>query len=480
MVRQMTKDNVYFFAQYPKDFAMSAGLAEIIREARPELSLHLICATEPNSIDYQWEPLLGGFDSVQWVKTAMHGGLRGRFNIRGLLWAATIGFPIARKTYQEMKRIPMEPNSIAFIFDGYSLNQSMFLRRVRNDSNVSSVLITEGTDDALLSDWILGYEESLYLNLFQRFFGTAYYDVYWMRTSEYARTSQREYRFRNNPADYLYYGEHAYRRKTLRTGQVYWPYYKKETTRKPKRASTVIYGGLYYWESLIDIDAFYHRYNELLDLIRQKHQGERLVYLAHPGAHSERENEISRLDLHGFDIIKGISSEALVANDSSVTTAYAIFSTALFTTACLGIRTHFLYDLFDDETIPEQLKRRLNRRWSSEIHPEMILRSVDKWMSNESDFTLRSSTDRVRNATLELLRSVDVLELPARSELKHPPIILMPEKRWLKPILPFSFTRFLRLVIGIPPGYSVRRGLIRLLTSSLRNLRRIVSNSRRN
>lgn len=473
----MTKDAVYLFAQYPKDFAMSAGLAEIIHEARPELPLHLICAAEPNSVNYQWEALLSRFDSVQWVKTAMQGGLRGRFNIRGLLWALTKGFPAARRTYREMQRIPMAPNSIAFIFDGYSLNQSIFLRRLRKDPNASSVLITELTDDALLSDWVLGYEESLYLNLFQRFFGTAYYDVFWMRTSRFARTSQREYRFRNNPADHLFFGEHAYRRTTLRPGQVYWPYYQKDPSRQPEQTSVVIYGGMYYWESLIEIDAFYQRYNELLDMIRQKHQGERLIYLAHPAAPGERENEIEALNLDGFEIVKGTSSEALVVNDPSITTAYAVFSTALFTTACLGVRTHFLYDLFDDDVIPQELKRRLDGRWSPEVHPEMILRSADQWMSGQTDFTLQPSSDRVRAATLELLRVTNVLQ--ADPEADPTPSAVAPEDRWLRPILPFSFVRVLRVLIGVPPTYSLRRRLVRLFTSPFRILRRALLPSRR-
>ena len=213
------KNAVYFFAQYPRDYAMCAGLADILREFRPNLPLILICTTEPNTQGYQWDDVLGRFDQVHHVSSVMHGGFRSAFNLRGIASALIKDFPRARKVVAELRKIEFLSNSIAFVFDGYSLNQSIFLKRVGSDPEIESVLMTEVTDDVVLSDFVVGYSESLYLNFYLHFFGTAYQDLYWMRTGPNTRTSQRECRFRNKPADFVFTGEHALRRSYLKPGQ---------------------------------------------------------------------------------------------------------------------------------------------------------------------------------------------------------------------------------------------------------------------
>ena len=430
----MTSNAAYLFAQYPKDFAMCAGLADILREVKPGLPLHLVCAMEPNSCTYQWDALSDRFESVQWVRMAMHGGLRGRLNLRGLSWALTRGFSAARKARKDMGKLQLEPNSVAFAFDGFTLNQSIFLRRIREEPDVTSVLITEQTDDALLSDFVPGYAESLYLNLFQHFFGTAYYDVFWMRTEGYRRTNQREQRFRSNPADYTFFGEYAFRRSALRPSQTYWPYYLKDQSHSTNQShstdqeSVIVYGGIFEWIPLISMEPFYQRYNEILELIRKKHQGQRLIYLEHPGQPAERARELMRLDLRGFEVVEDISSEAIVTQRRSITTAYAVVSTALFTTACLGVRTHFLYRLFDDDSIPELLKQRMDRRWTPEIHPDMCLKSVERWLSGEADYTLEPSSDRVRAATAKMLEVVGALDSKESAAISNG-VVVTPEER---------------------------------------------------
>jgi hypothetical protein len=473
----MTKTAVYMLAQYPKDFAMSAGLADIIREVKPGLPVHLICATEPNSASYQWDTLSDRFDSVQWVRRAMHGVYRDRFNMRGLIPAFTKGFSAARKVRKEMQKLRFEPDSIAFVLDGYSLNQNIFLRRVRDDPNITSVLISEQTDNALLSDFVLGYAESLYFNLFQRFFGTAYYDVFWLRTEGYRKTAQREYRFRNNPADYTFFGEHAFRRAELHEGQTYWPYYLSDTSHPAGQESVIVYGGIFEWVPLISLEPFYKRYNELLELIRTKHQGQRLIYLEHPGQPEERAREMEQLDLRGFEVKNGISSEAVVTQDRSITTAYAVVSTALFTTACLGVRSHFLYSLFDDDCVPPLLKQRLDHRWVSEIHPDMRLDSVKHWLSGEADYTLEPSSGRVRAATTKMLEAVGLLHGSERITTSNG-VMVTPEDRWLQPLERLSVAGILRAVIGIPPTYSVRNGIGRAITAPVRLLRRLIPGAR--
>jgi hypothetical protein len=468
------REAAYFFAQYPKDFALCAGLAKIVHEINPQLPLHLVCAAEPNSKAHRWNVFLDQFDSTQWIKSAMHGGLKSQFNARGLFRALTSAFPVAREAKNEMSNVEFAPNSVAFAFDAFSLNGSIFLRRVQNEPSALSVLFAEQTDDALLSDYVFGYSESFFLNLFQRWFGTALFDVFWMRTPEGERTSQREYRFRNKPSDYVFFGEHAFRRNSLRPGQAYWPYYRSELPEAGTDGAIVVFGGMYEWEALISLVPFYRRYNELLAMIRAKHPNHRLVYLAHPSLPGESEREIERLDLDGFEILRGISSEALVETDRRITTAYSIYSTAIFTTACMGLRTHFLYRLFDDDSIPEALKQRLDGRWDAPIHPEMVIRSSEKWMDGENDYDVSSSSDRVRSATVSVLRNVGV-EVTKPSDFGKQ-LIVTAEERWLPPLAAIARIEALRNIIGIPSGYGVVAAAKRQLSRILHALERLIRN----
>ena len=148
-------------------------------------------------------------------------------------------------------------------------------------------------------------------------------------------------------------------------------------------------------------------------------------------------------------------------------------STALFTTACLGVRSHFLYGLFDDDCIPPLLKQRLDHRWVSEIHPDMRLDSVERWLSGEADYTLEPSSDRVRAATARMLETVGLLD-SSESTATSNGMMVSPENRWLQPLGRLSLTGILRAVIGIPPTYSVRSRLGRALTAPMRLVRRLV------
>ena len=106
----MEKSAVYFFAEYPIDLAMWAGLADIIREVTPGLPLVLIWAAEHNSRDYQWDPILDSFDQVHRVSWTYYiGGVTSY----GICTALLSGFPRACKVASELQKIELLPNSVA-------------------------------------------------------------------------------------------------------------------------------------------------------------------------------------------------------------------------------------------------------------------------------------------------------------------------------------------------------------------------------
>lgn len=438
----MKKSAVYFFAEYPIEFAMWAGLAEIIREVRPDLPLVLIYAREKLSSDYEWDFILERFNRVHEItRISWAGNWRAGLTGRNFLRALFRGFPAARKVASELRAIPFQPNSVAFVLNGLTLNQMLFLKRVKSEAGMDSVLITEHTGEVPIKDYILNYSQSFYLNLYAHFCGTAYLDVYWLRTKD-NRTGQREYRFRTRPAEFVFNGIHASSRLSLKAGQVFFPFYTRDRTTSPSAESVVLFGQIFEWEPAHAAEACYQRYNELIDIIRAKHPGARLIYKPHPG---QTEPQIARVNLKGFEIIPTLSSEALVMSDPSITTAYAFNSTSVFTAACLGIKSYFLYPLFDGSCVPAALMKRYENRFYSEVHPQMCLRSVDDWIRNQNEYDPADIPDRVRASAIKLLEVLGVVEPDTPGAETN--ITVTPEERWGNGVHPWPLRRLGRLVI---------------------------------
>lgn len=419
----MAKDIAYFFAEYPIEFTMWAGLADTIKEVRPELQLVLVHVGEPKSQGYDWRPILDRFDHVHRVGRVTYVG---GWEPYGVYTTLTRGFPGARRATSELQNIELKPNSVAFVYNGTTLNQSIFLKRAQAEAQVDSVLLTEHTDDLLIDDFVLSYGQSLFFNLYLHFFGPAYVDLYRLRTLDGARTRQRELRFRDKPADFVFAGEYPHRNPSLRPGQVYLPFSPRNGRRAATAESVALFGDIFEWEPYLSVEACYRRYNEIIDLIRQKHPGARLIYKPHPG---EGDRERAKLDLTGFETVSGISSEILVMRDPSISTAYSFTSTSVFTAAGLGVQSYFLYPLFGEDCIPEALRRRYERRWHSRAHPEMCIRSVEEWMSCNYDYEPKNMSNHVRSSTLQMLQLVGIAESSKECE-SEPHIGVTPETRW--------------------------------------------------
>lgn len=450
----MPTPRAYFFAQYPKDFALCAGLAAVLRSVRPDVPLELIASREPNSAGYDWSIFESRFDRVRWVDYVLDRHWRHAFNARGLIRAYTRTFPRIRRIRAQFARIELEPGSVAFAFDGYSLNQAMFLRHAEQSPDVRSVLIMEATEQAALSDFIVGVQESLYLSLAYRSFGTADVDVYWMRPRAGGTTSQREVRFRSQPADYTFYGQHAALREELAPGQAFFPFLGDDVPRETP-GDAVVFGGIFEWEPLIGLDAFYKRYNELIEVIRVKHKGSRLVYLPHPAPRDEADSEVSRLDLRGFEVVRGTSAEAFVAGETSIASAYAVVSTALVSAANLGVQPHFLYPLFDVEAIAPELATRYDERWAASGRDWMVVRSLEELRADGARGELAGPRARAWNATVGLLAAVGLVEPTGGHHAE-----LTPESRWAPRSNP-ALLGTLNLLLGVPSLGGVVRHLFR-------------------
>jgi hypothetical protein len=431
------RNAVYFFAEYPIEFAMWSGLANIIREVRPDIPLVLIYTKEKNSSDYMWDSILERFDHVHEVtNVTWAGNWRTGLTGRNVLRTLTKGFYSARKVAAELRNIKFQPNSVAFLYNGMTLNQMLFLKRVKSEKETDSVLIAQNIDNSLLSDYIVNYSQSYFFNLYSHFYGTAYSDIYWMRTEGY-RANRREFRFRTKPADFVFNGIHASSRLSLKPGQVFFPFYAKDRPAAGTTESVVLFGTIFEWEPSLNADLCYQRYNELINMIRIKHPKARLIYKPHPGQTAERR---AREDLKGFDIEPSLGSEVLVLKDPSISTAYSFSSTSVLTSACLGVKSYFLYSLFNDSCIPATLMKQFKEASYSEVHPETNLRSVDDWMNGKNEYDPSDLPERVRASTIKLLELVGIIEKTPESKVQ-PGTLVTPEERWSQGVHPWPLRR---------------------------------------
>ncbi|MDP3880113.1 MAG: hypothetical protein Q8Q07_07420 [Dehalococcoidales bacterium] len=438
----MSKSAIYFFAEYPVEFAAWAGLAAIIREVRPDLTLTLIYAREKLSSNYEWDFILKRFDSAHEItRIAWAGNWRAGITGKNLYLSLRQGFPAARRVAAELKAISFQPDSLAFVFNGLTLNEMLFLRRIKSAAGVNSVLITEQRDDLLLSDYVPNYSQAYYFNLYSHFFGTAYLDMFWLRTKD-GGTGQRDARFRTRPADFVFRGIYAPKRCGLKRGQTFIPLYMKDRTPAASSQSVVLFGQPFDWEPSLATDACYHRYNELIDMIRTKHSGARFVYKPHPGETAEQR---AKVDLKGFEVVDNLSSEALVMQDQTISTTYAFTSTSIFTAACLGVKSYFLFPLFDNKCVPEALMSRYEDYCRSEVHPEMCLRSVDNLMDNKNDYDPSDLQAHVRTSSIRMLEVLGVFDSLEDKDLE-PGITVTPEDRWGNGVHPWPLRRLGRIV----------------------------------
>lgn len=456
----LSKSAVYFFAESTLDHAMWAGLAAVIREVDPRLPLVLIRTEQPEATQYQWDVVLERFDEVHEVGSARY---QGDWSPRGLYSALRRGFPQARRVASQLRKVDLRPGSTAFVFSGLSLNQGLFLRRVQFEESVSSVLITLTKPEITIDEFAFRYADSLFQNMYLNYFGTAFVDVHWLRVKEGTKTRTRDVRFRNRPADLVFTGELPYRSETLETGHVYCPFYQRDRSRESGQQTVIVIGAPFQYEPHLDVQRCVARLNEILDVIRRKHAGSRLVYKPHPG---ENTQQVAVLDLRGIEVDSSASVEALVMKDRTISVAYAFNSISVYTTACLGVRSYLLYPLFDERCIPAVLRRSYDTYLRPDSHPEMLVTSIDDWLSGKNDYKPAAVADQVRASAIRMLETAGVVTADERVALiGEQGSTAVPEQRWqpmpeirtIRALLWHWMAAFLVYVLWRFPGERLRR-----------------------
>lgn len=421
----MNNPAIYFFAESTLDYAMWTGLSDILREVKPSLPLVLIRTKRSEATQYTWETVLDRFDEVHEVDNARY---QGDWNPRGIYSAFRHGFPQARKVESQLKKFEFNPNSTAFVFSGLSLNQSLFLKRVQAEKSVRSVLITLMKPKLTVDEFSFQYTNSLFRNMYLNYFGTAFIDVYQLRVTEGENARTRDTRYRNKPADLVVTGILPYRAKTPESGQIYCPVYQRNKLPKPIEQTILVIGAPFHYEPHLNIELCIKRFNELLRLIQEKHVGSRLIYKPHPGESSQ---QLLKLNLNGMKIDSSASVEELVMKDPSINLVYAFNSISVYTAASLGVRGYFLYPLFDERCIPNVIRKAYDTYLEPGAYPEMLIKSVDNWMSGKNDYEFNPITDQIRTSTIRMLETAGVLSTNERMDLiGELGSTVIPEERW--------------------------------------------------
>jgi len=409
---------IYFFAEHQNDYAMWSTLAEIIRNKNPDYRFELICSAEDRSKDYDISHFLSFFDKIYEVDNVSYfkyGIWRRGLTLRTFLIALRNNFPSAYRVLRELKKINFSPNSIAFINNGISTNQALFLRRVKFDPNVKSVLFLSPDfvkNNSNNKDYVYHPNRSAYINLHLYFFGTAPLDVFWIRTPDNIRTNYREFHFRRNPADHVFQTFYPMHYKNEKENQILIPLIKSNNELTEQEISTIVFiGQPHYWIEgfpKLTQEKFYLRLNEIISLVKEKYSSQHLLYKRHPG---ESDEKFKKIDTIGFEIESSMSSEALFFNDSSISTVYSFSSNSIQIAACLGIPSYYLYNLFDAGYlgVPQTIQRHWQNRWCSEVHPEMNIRSIDDWMDGKNDYEPQDMKGKIYRSTVRMLEEVGMI-----------------------------------------------------------------------
>jgi len=454
----MTRDSVYFFAEYPIEFAIWSSLAETIRELDKKTRLQLVFTRESRISEFNPEKFLSPFDSVyevDYVSHEMGGRWRKGLTPDNIHHSLTKVFPKAKKVYAQLSQIDFSGNSLAFTYLGVTLNQALFLKSMRNRPEVESVLFLSADStqrSSGLTDYVVNQSQSLLLSFYFHFFGTAYMDVYWAKVGKRFRTNTREYVHRTKPADHVFQSLYPFRFRHLHPGQVRLPF-RLETRFKntTKQESIIFIGQPHYFLGGFSgkIEAcFYERLNTILNLVRSLHRGQRLVYKSHPG---QTEEQLSRINLNGFEVITAGTSEGLFKEDNSISTVYGFSSSSLQTALCYGIRSYYLYRLFDDilMELPHSVRSNWEHRWDSEHHPEMILLSLEDWKSGKNEYSVKDISLDAHTETTTFLSKVGIIKSPERTD-SISKVQELSDQRWEYGSKGSSFYYVMLVVLFIP------------------------------
>jgi hypothetical protein len=389
---------VYFLAEYPADFAIWAGIVEVLKRRYPEHRTVLITAREPLSRIYDLDEFGDTFDVVKSIRPAAYVGGVGFRQIHKVFLT---GFRAARKTVSDLAAIGFESGSVVFVMRGTTLTSAIFLKLAAENPGVNSVVLKVSHRGALLRDYIPDQETSLLNKLYNQYFGTYAIDHYFLRREGDVRVRAREYVFTSNPANFVFYLTHALPvLQELQEDEFYFPWPHRDTQSGDGGETVVFFGQPFHWQRDVAAGELRERLNSLLDVIRARHPDAKLIYKPHPG---ELKEHLENLKLDDFEIEDSTSAEMLLMRDSTITHTYSVWSAATLTSLGMGVRSHMLFGLFDASIIPDAHRRYARNYFGLPSTSKVEITSEEEWLSGNSDYSLEGIPVKIVVSVVSML-----------------------------------------------------------------------------
>ncbi len=389
----MHSDTVYMFCNHPFELSCFAGIANVIREMQKDTKITLILDSMPYFRKTEVDSVLKYFDNVERVGYCDYQA--GRIGFEAIAGIAK-GFVSAYRFSRQLRAINIKPNSFVFLISGRFLVSNVLVKRLRK-LNPTLVYITRRHPESV-DNYVFSYKRSLIPNLYHLFFGAFFVDYFFFR--DYGGWPYIQ--FRQNPYHYTFYTKAP--GDKLLPDEVFYPFYFPERLKDSSPQGTVVLFGSAFtgWRD-IDRGKFISRFNEIINHIRIKHAGSKLIYKPHPLEKNEKE----LLNLSGFVVDESATSELLFMRDPSIETVYSVASTSSRTAPCFGIRSYTLFRLFD---LPLLVRTRFEAN-CYDIPKEAMIESLDELRNNEADkMAPLDFTQLIRSSTIKMLEKIGFLE----------------------------------------------------------------------
>lgn len=382
-------NTVYMFCNHPFELPGYAGIVNVIREVRPDMEITLILDSMPYFRKTEVDFALKYFDNVERV---------GYCNYQAGPWATAIfgiarGFVSAYQFSRQLRAIDIKPNSFVFLMSGRQLVSNILLRRLKG-LNPTLVYLTQRHTESV-DNYVFSYKISLLANLYHLFFGASFVDYFYFRGYNYWPYIQH----RRDPYHHTFYLQSPGASLPASPDDIPFPLYFPGRQQNASQATVVLFGSVFkHWHG-VNLDKFVPRFNEVIQHIRTKHAGSKLIYKPHPNETDEGE----LLDLHGFAIDESLTGELMFMKDPSIATVYSVASTTSRTAPCFGIRAYVLFPLFD---LPDSLRTR-REAFFHDVAPEAIIRSLDE-LKNQGvdDKPSPDYTQVVRSGIIKMLEQI--------------------------------------------------------------------------
>ncbi len=388
----MHSTTVYMFCNHPFEIPCFAGITNVIRELRPDMKTTLILDSMPYFLKTEVDFALKYFDKVERIGWCDYYSTPLRPQaIPGIVKA----FAATYRFYRQLRAIDIKPSSFVFMISGRQLVSNVLLKRLKGLNPTLIYMTTRHVES--IENYLFSYKSSLYVNLYHLLFGASFVDYSYMRETGWVFIQHRK-----NPYHYTFFMRPP--TENLATDEIPFPLYFPERQNHPSLSPgniVVLFGSVFLSWKGIDREKFITRFNEIIDRIRIKHAGSRLIYKPHPRETNEKE----LLNLSGFEIDESATSELLFMREPSIRTAYSVASTSSRTALCFGIRSYLLFPLFDLPPI-------IQTRFEANCHympQETIIRSLDELSNSDDKTPPLDFTPTIRPSIVRILEQIGLL-----------------------------------------------------------------------